>query len=73
MKEKYLAIICITIILFSFGLGYVFGIETGIKECITYGVMIAHNFINMTFDNEKMSNMLYTYRGKITATFGGLE
>ena len=70
MQKKY-KILFIVAVLLAFGLGFVFGVEAGVKECISYGVKIAHNFINVTFDNDKLANLLYTYRGKIQMT-GGL-
>lgn len=72
-EYRNLVIISFVLIFLAFGVGYTFGIEKGVKECINYGVVLAHNFVNISFDNEKMANILYTYRGKIETTLGGLN
>jgi len=64
-RDKKLIIILIVGILIGFLIGFSFGVKAGLDECVEYGVHIAKNFIDIDFDEEKMTNLLLKYKTKI--------
>ena len=62
----YKIIIAIIIMsLISFGVGFLWGVETTIRE----GVQIARGFINVTIDYELVNNAIWQYKNQVRGCF----
>lgn len=69
MERKY-KILFVVAVLLAFGFGFIFGSGYALKECISYGVNLAHQYTNVSFDNDKLANLLIKYRYKIEMAGG---
>ncbi len=65
IRIRYIVVAAIILIILSFGIGFLWGVDTTIRE----GVKLARGFFNVSVDYSLVNQAIYQYKNQIGGCF----